>query len=135
MTTTRAQTAGLSRLARRVLQTNSCFSAIIGIALIVASRPIASLLGPDIPLVLLIVGIAVLLFAPYLFWAASRPAARQQLVVLIGISDALWVAFSVVLLLLPGIPFTGAGRWTIALLALAVADFACMEFYSLWRAR
>jgi hypothetical protein len=125
----------LSTLGRRVLRANGVFSVLVGAASAAACKPIARFLGPDIALALLIVGLATFLYAVYLLWVLSRPAVRQRLLVTIGIADAAWVVVSVILLLLPGIPFTVGGRWVLGVLALVVADFAAVEFYALWRAR
>lgn len=134
-TVTDGQQAMLSRLGRGVLRANGVFSVLVGAACVVASKPIARFLGPDIALALLIVGSATFLYAVYLLWVLARPAVRQRLLVTIGMADAAWVAVSIMLLLLPGIPFTVEGRWAVGVLGLVVADFAAVEFYALWRAR
>jgi hypothetical protein len=47
--------------------------------------------------------------------------------------DVAWVAGSVIILVLDLVPFTVAGRWTIILLAEAVAVFAILQYISLRR--
>ena len=134
-TATNAEQPMLSTLGRRVLRANGVFSVLSGAALAAASKPIARFLGPDISLALLIVGGATFLYAVYLLWVLSRPAVRQRLLVTIGVADAAWVVVSLILLLMPGISFTGGGRWAVGVLGLIVAGFAAVEFYALWRAR
>lgn len=134
-TMTDGQQPMLSTLGRRVLRANGVFSVLTGAALAAACQPVARFLGPDSALALLVVGLATFLYAVYLLWVLSRPVVRQRLLVTIGAADAAWVVVSIVLLLLPGIPFTVEGRWAVGVLALVVADFAAVEFYALWRAR
>jgi hypothetical protein len=134
-TVTEGQQAMLSTLGRRVLRANAVFSLLSGAACIAASKPIAQFLGPDIALALLIVGMGVFLYAVYLLWVLARPLVRERLLLMIGIADAAWVLASIILLLVPEIPFTTGGRWAVVGLALLVADFAAVEWYALWRAR
>ncbi len=133
-TVTDGQQALLSTLGRGVLRANGVFSALSGAALAAACQPIARFLGLDMALVLLIVGLATLLYAVYLLWVLARPVVRQRLLVMIGMADVAWVVASIILLLWPGVPFTAEGRWAVGALALVVAGFAAVEFYALRRA-
>lgn len=134
-TVTDGQQPMLSTLGRRVLRASGVFSLLGGAALAAACKPIAAFLGPDIALALLIVGGATFLYAVYLLWVLSRPAVRQRLLLTIGVADAAWVLASIILLLVPGMPFTTEGRWAVGVLAFIVAGFAALEFYALRRAR
>lgn len=58
-------------LLRRTLQANSLFSGVSGLAFITASKPIALFLGLDAPLVLVVIGIGLLLYALALWFNAA----------------------------------------------------------------
>jgi hypothetical protein len=96
------------------------------------ASPIASFIGVPAPLILAAVGIGLMVFAVVLYWLASRPVNRAELVI-IGVLDMIWVAGSAALLLGGWIPFSTAGKWAVAMTAEIVFLFAVVEFYAAWR--
>ena len=117
-------------LARRILQGNAIFSGISGAIFLVGASPLSAFLGWPTPIVLLIVGAVILLYAGLLFLTILRQRMNRQLVVSVAILDSSWVAGSLFLLFAPFVPLTGAGKWAIALITFIVADFAIVEFYA-----
>ena len=123
------------RLLRRTLQTNGVFSSVSGITLIAGAVPITSFLGLSSPIILVVIGVVVLLYAASLFMAAARRTIDRRTGFLYATIDGVWVLGSVVLLLTNMVPFTTAGKWSIALAAFIVAIFAGLQCYGAWRTK
>ena len=121
--TTSPSPTSTTRLLRRTLQANGIFSSVSGIALIAGAVPITSFLGLSSPLILLVIGALLLLYAASLFVAAARRAIDRQTGFLYATIDGAWV------------PFTAAGKWSVGLAALVVSAFAGLQIYGAWRAR
>jgi hypothetical protein len=117
-------------LGRLALRANGVFSSIIGLALLLASQPVASFLGIDAPVALAALGLATVLYAAFLLWAAGRQALDMHVVLVTAILDAAWVVLTPVLLLTDWLPFTEAGKWAIVIVSDIVAVFAVAEFYA-----
>lgn len=132
--TTHIQAARPSAL-HRILRANAVFSAISGAIFLFGSTPLASFMGLPDGGFLIVIGIGVLLFCVLLFQLTARPQLDRRLAIGIFILDTLWVVFSVIALLGNLLPLNDAGRWTIVLLAEAVAVFAIAEFVALWKTR
>ncbi len=120
---------------RRTLQTNGIFSGVSGIALIAGAGPIAFFLGLSSPIILVIIGTVVLLYAASLFMAAARRTIDRRTGFRYATIDGAWVLGSVVLLLTNMVPFTTAGKWSVALAAFIVAIFAGLQCYGAWRTK
>jgi len=133
--TTSPSPTSTTRLLRRTLQANGIFSSVSGIALIAGAVPITSFLGLSSPLILLVIGALLLLYAASLFVAAARRAIDRQTGFLYATIDGAWVLGSVALLLTSWVPFTAAGKWSVALAAFVVSAFAGLQSYGAWRAR
>ncbi len=86
-------------------------------------------------LILLVIGALLLLYAASLFVAAARRAIDRQTGFLYATIDGAWVLGSVALLLTSWVPFTAAGKWSVALAAFVVSAFAGLQSYGAWRAR
>lgn len=127
------QTLAQDRLLRRALKLNAGFSALSGMALIVAFAPLGRLIGVELPWLYVPLGFALLLFALGLLRNARRPEINRTEARLAVFMDVAWVVGSAALLLLPGLPLTGAGRWLIALVADVVALFALLQWLGLRR--
>ncbi len=91
------------------------------------------MLGVPAPLVLQVLGLGLLGYAGFLFWLALQPTPSRRLTLLVSFLDSGWVVGSGVLVLLPGMPLTGAGRWTIGGVALFVAIFGLLQVIGLTR--
>jgi hypothetical protein len=129
---TQAQTqTNTSNLLRRVLQTNSATSTLMGILFILLSGTVASFLGLDAPAVILILGISLVLFAAGVYWVSAQNPMRPQHVLAIFLLDVAWVIGSAIILLTNVIPLTTEGKWAVLIAADAVAVFAALEYYGL----
>ncbi|MFQ5859303.1 MAG: hypothetical protein ACE5LU_27195 [Anaerolineae bacterium] len=113
----------------------SIFSGISGAILIVAAKPLASLIGVDAPAILTLIGVGLLFYAALLFWIAAREPINRRLVLIAAILDTAWVIDSAILLVAGWFSLTTAGKWAIALVAEVVAIFAALQFYSVWQMR
>lgn len=123
------------RTLRRALRGNSAFSAASGLVLLVAARPLASFIGLDAPLALVVLGVILILYAGWLFWVASQESIDSRYGMTAVILDVAWVGGSALILLGGWPPLTVAGKWTVALLAEVVAVFAVWQAVGLRRAR
>ena len=123
------------RLLRRALQGNAIFCGISGVAFIVGAGPITTFLGLSTPIILLVLGLVLLLTALSLFRAAAPHSIGRRTGLLYAIIDATWVLGSIILLLTSWLPITTGGKWAVGLVAVIVASFSSLEFYSSLRAR
>ena len=132
--------ASSDRLLRRTLWGNSVFSVISGAVLAVFAGPFAAvaarapvaLLGLDLALFLVLLGLGVIAFGALCAWVASRPTLPQGWARVIFAADLAWVAGSVLVLALPA-SWTTAGIAGIVIVALIVADLAILEYLGLRR--
>jgi hypothetical protein len=133
-----------AQLLRRTLYANGAFSLFSGLLFTFAASSVASFMGiADFMLLgllngttfILIMGIAVVLFAPLLFWIASQTPLNRTFARTIFVMDVAWVVISA-LLLLPGVlPLTTGGFWGILIVADIVLVFAVLEHIGIRRLR
>lgn len=116
------------------LRSNAAFCDISGLVMIFAAKPLATFLGLGNPAILMGIGIALFAWALMLFWGSMRTEIPRWLAWLAIDGDLAWVIGSVVILLLPGLAFSGAAKWTIAIIADIVLVFAIWQFYALRKA-
>lgn len=120
---------------RRALLGNSLFSAISGVALILGARPIAALIGSQVPLALTSLGAVLALYAVGLYYTATQEPLDTR-AALIGIElDVAWVVGSAILLFSDWLALTMEGKWAIAIIAEIVAVFAIVQYLGLRRVR
>ncbi|GJM42405.1 MAG: hypothetical protein DHS20C20_26870 [Ardenticatenaceae bacterium] len=120
-----------ARFLRRALQANALFSLLTGFAFVLASGPIAKLLGPQIPgWVVIIVGFGLLPFGFMVYRSAANDLQQARL---ISVMDIAWVFGSFLLLGLGWSLFSVAGRWFVGLQAEAVFTFAVLQMIGLRR--
>lgn len=122
-----------SNLLSRVLQANGLFSGLSGIMLTFAAGPIATFLGLNSPMILVGIGIALILYAPALFYVAAQTPINRKLVMTAIILDVAWVIGSIDLLVTDWVPLTTVGWWAVAIVADIVAVFAIVQYYALRR--
>lgn len=122
-----------SNLLRNALLGNALFSGLSGLISLLAAQPLAAFTGIEEPVVFIILGIVLILFAVDLVWITSREIINRRLAVAVIVLDVAWVAGSVLILLFNPVPVTTAGRWLIALLAEVVAVFAVLQTIGLRR--
>lgn len=112
---------------------NAIFSFLTGLALVIAHAPIAVYMGIDDGRILLVVGVLLLPFAVHLYLVGRRKVVRRGEIYYLSALDGAWVVASAVILLGGLVPFTPAGVWVFALVALMVADFMAMQLWGVRR--
>jgi len=125
--------ASFPLLLRRALGGNGIFSLSSGLVSFVWADPLALALGLPSPLLLRAIGLVLMGYAGFLLWLAFRPTPLRRMALLASLLDGGWVAGSVVVLLLPGMPLTAVGRWMIGGLALLVAAWGLLQVIGLTR--
>ena len=122
-----------SNLLKNALRGNALFSGTSGLVALAAAQSLAAFTGINPPIIFVVLGIALILYAVDLWWVASRETINRRFAWAAIILDVLWVIGSIAVLLSGWLPLTVAGSWTIALLAEAVAIFAVLQFVGLRR--
>lgn len=122
-----------STLLRRALQANGAFSALSGVVLIVAARPLAAWLGLTDTLILIVTGVSLLLYAAGLFRNARREIINHLEAWTAVILDVAWVIGSAVVIF-AGV-LTTTGNWLVAIVADIVLLFGGLQLYGLRRMR
>lgn len=119
------------KLLRYTLIANGIFSALFGLALILFEGFIIKLFGIEYTFAQ--TGVSLLVFAAFVFFTALRKPISPRLVWTIIGMDVAWVIGSVIVILMP-IYISTPGIWTIAIVALFVADFAFFQYKGLRKA-
>ena len=122
-----------SNLLKNALRGNALFSGTSGLIALAAAQSLTAFTGINPPIIFVVLGIALILYAVDLWWVASRETINRRFAWAAIILDVLWVIGSIAVLLSGWLPLTVAGSWTIALLAEAVAIFAVLQFVGLRR--
>lgn len=124
--------ADRSLLLRRSLQANAALTGLMGLALLVAAGPLATLTG--LPAMMLWPDGAVLLaYAAWLGYQSTRPTIGRGVALTAIVLDVLWVVGSMILLFGGLLPLTAAGWWIVLVQALIAADFAILQYIGLRR--
>ena len=77
--------------------------------------------------------VSLLIFAAWILWMVRRPEIPRGHAIAVALLDWLWVLASIPLVLGSVPSVTSGGRWLLALIALAVADFAAIQTWALVR--
>ena len=120
---------GSSTMIRPILYGNAIFSGVSGLLFIFAARPIASFIGIDMPLAILLLGIGLAGYAALLYLNATSPEIERSFVLTAVICDSLWVVLSIMLLTTDWVPFSVAGKWAVGIVAAIVDLFATLQFF------
>lgn len=120
------------KLLRRSLKSNAVFCGISGASMALAAGPLGAFLGIS-AMPLLVVGIALALYAPLLFWRASQEPISALEAWLAIAGDLGWVAGSAALIAMGA--FTHGGTWLVAGVADIVLTFAVLQYLGLRRVR
>ena len=113
-------------LLKKALTGNAVFSILSGVVILFANRWLVRFLGLPDKVNLAILGIGLIVYAGILSLNARRPRIRVTDACIAVIMDALWVAGSYALLFV--VPFSVAGKWTVALVAELVLAFAILQW-------
>ncbi len=122
------------QLLRKALRWNAVFSAFGGLVALMASDMLSGPLGVP-TLVLAAIGAGLLLWAGLVWTWARRDPVRHPEAWTVVAGDVLWVLASVAVLILRPGSLTEAGWWMVAVLAVAVADFAVIQTVALRKIR
>ena len=133
--TTHAGPSAQPHLLRYALRADAIFCLATGAIGLAAAQPLSTLLGIQPPLALGILGALVMLYGAFLFYSAAQAPISRRIATVAMILDAIWVIDSAVLLVAGWLPLTGAGMWTIALVAGAVAVLGELKFFGLRKTR
>lgn len=122
-------------LLHKILLVDSLSSAAAGIAFIVASGPIAALMGVANPLALIIIGVLFVAFAAAVYYTASREVISRRAAWFILELNIVYIVGSAIILLTDAFGLSTEGRWLVLILADLVTVFAIVEFVGLRRLR
>lgn len=112
---------------------NAVFSGAAALALFVAAKPLAAVVGlPDFRLIAAI-GILLIPFALHLAAAARRPSVHRAEILYLSTMDGLWVLASGALIGTGFLPLWTTGFWIVSGVALVVADLMALQLIGLLR--
>ncbi|MGH7491994.1 MAG: hypothetical protein ACREOO_06325 [bacterium] len=118
-----------SSFLRRALQVDGVFSFLSGIILIIGADRLAKLLGLQNSVILLVVGVALLIYATGLFLNVRRAIINRTEAIAAAILNFGWVAGSAVVIAW-GV-LTTTGNWLVAIAAEVVLLFGILQIYGL----
>lgn len=121
------------QLLRLGLAGNALFSGLSGTLLAFWSESIATLLGTDAAVLVLLIGIGLLLFSAELWYQVTRKRLIPWRALLASCGDCLWVVASVMLLIWVPEWFSATGRFLVAAVALVVAFFGISQLIGIRR--
>lgn len=134
--TTQSAIRNQDTLLQRTLMANTAFSLVSGLILLLASQWVATFLGVTNAAGLIAgTGLAILAFALFVGYTATRPMIERQAATSIFVLDVLWVAASAIVLITNAFSLTTEGRWAILIIADLVGVLAVLEFIGLRRMR
>ena len=128
------RTIAPDNLLRRVLRLDACASGASGVLLIVAAAVLADTFAAELGIpgrLLAPLGVVLVGYAIGLWFIETRPSLNRSAVQAVIVVNALWVAASVLTVLLARLPLTGAGTAFVLLQAAAVALIAERELTGL----
>ena len=112
----------------RILQLNAGATAACAIALLATRQLLPPLFSLTTPLVTDAIAIAFLAYAAALAVVAARPPVTRPALLFFAASDALWVAFSAIVLVLFWRDLAPLARFLVIAVALVVEVFATLQF-------
>jgi len=122
-----------SSLLRNTLFGNSAFSFLSGAASLLFSKAIASFLGLSASWIMLVLGVGLIVYGIEIYLAARSEPVNTGIARFAVYADLAWVVGSAVLIFANLVPFTTAGKWTIAIIADVVLVFAILQYVGLRR--
>lgn len=119
-----------SNLLRNALRLNSGFSTISAAVLLIGGASLAQWLGVPTAAVY-VVGVGLLPFAGFAWWTSNTLDERATIAIIIG--DVAWVVIAAIIIFGIDDAMSVAGAWALALVSIAVADFAIAQTIGLRR--
>jgi hypothetical protein len=116
---------------RRALMGNALFSTLSGLTILFAQGWVLRILGLSSKLSLLILGVALIIFAATLVINARKQKVKTADAWMAVWMDVAWVIGSYVLIFI--VPFSTEGKWVVAVIAELVLVFAVLQFVGIRR--
>lgn len=121
----------MDKVLKRALLSNAAFSTVCGLGFVLLSGPIAALIGLGDPVIYIIVGAGLLLFAGSVIWVATRNLISAFFASLISAADLLWVLGTVGLITLAYSNLRAAGIIAMLSVAAIVMFFALRQLHGI----
>jgi hypothetical protein len=112
----------------RILQLNAVSTAACAVGMLATRGTLHTVFGLQTPILLDALAIGLLLYAGALAFAAARRPVTRQALMAFTVADGLWVAASVVVLLVFWSQLAPVARFLIVAVGLAVEVFATLQF-------
>jgi hypothetical protein len=122
-----------SSLLKNALYVDGTFSFIGGAAFLLFSKAIASSFGISTSWIILVVGAIAIVYGIEVYLAARAEPINTGIAKFAAYGNLAWVLGSAVSIFANLVPFTRAGKWTIALIADAVLVLAIFQLLGLRR--
>lgn len=122
-----------SSLLKNALFGNSMFSFLSGAASLLFPKAIASFLGLSASWIILALGAGLIIYGVEIYLAARSKPVHTGIARFAVYADLAWVLASAVLIFANLVPFTTAGKWTMAIIADVVLVFAILQYVGLRR--
>ncbi len=113
---------------KKYLYINSIFSAISGLTMLIFSNNLNKLFNIEITYVFPIIGVNLLIFSAFVWYASSKQSTNKKLVTTITLLDGLWVSGSFAIVLLGLFDLSKIGYILITLVAVWIAFLAYKQF-------
>jgi hypothetical protein len=112
----------------RILQLNAVSTAACAFGMLATRGSLHTFFGLDTPKLLDVLAIGLLVYAGALAFAAARQPVTRQALVAFTVADGLWVAASVIVLLVFWGHLAAVARFLIVAVGLVVEIFATLQF-------
>ena len=122
-----------SSLLKSALFADSAICFVSGIACLLFSQAIAGFLGISASWTVLALGMGVLVYAIEVYLAARAEPVKMGFARFAAYGNLVWVLGSALLIFADLVPFTTAGKWTIAIVADVVLILAIFQYIGLRR--
>ena len=120
-----------AKLLRLSLKGNALFSFTSGLILFIAHKPIASFIGLDQSVLLIVTGLSLVVFAAGLLISSNRESPEPlEAKIAVGL-DLAWILVSILIVSLGN--FSKGGNWATIIVADIVLVFAALQFFGLLR--
>ena len=116
-----------------ILRADGIFALVSAVVGILASGPVAALIGLETPVVLVGLGFVLLVYGAMLLFFAGREPVNRRVTQIAIVLNMLWVVDSYAGLFFGIFPINTAGKWAIAFIAEVVLIFGILEIVGLRR--
>ncbi len=120
-------------LLKKALLVDSVLSFLVGVDLLLFSKTIAGFLGLSTSWIILVVAVICILYGIEIYLAARAEPIHTGIAKFATYGNLVWVLGSAVLIFANLVPFTTAGKWTIAIIADVVLVLAIFQYVGLRR--